>query len=309
MKYRQLINTDLTISELGLGCASYWGKKGFSEKQALKVFSTAVDNGINYFDTGHSYSAGYAEQRLGKALKSHQSNNDLVISSKAGTRMARWGRPYNDFSPTWIRESCEQSLRHLNLQQLPIFFLHGPNPEDFTDELFMELECMQRAGKIGLIGVNAFADHILELCLVQPMVQAVMLDFNVYKPQRVELIKQFKTAGKDVFVAGALAGAIYDDKFWHFQGRKSIWYWLRAWKNNPQLKIMKREMQFINKIPGLSPPQVALAYVLSHPDLSAALIGSTEPSHLRELMTVVDTEIGEELIVKIESQAQKIMSS
>ncbi len=306
MEYRSLQNADFEISEIGLGCASFWGKKSFSEKQAFEVFAKAVDSGINYFDTGHSYSGGHAETRLGKALQLQHGGNDFIVSSKAGTRMARWGRLYNDFSPAWIRQSCETSLYLLQREHLPIFFLHGPNPEDFTDELLLTLEQMQQAGMIGLVGVNAFADHILELCLQLPQIQCVMLDFNVYKPHRKTMIKRLKAAGKDVFVAGALAGAIYDQRFWRFQGRKSLWYWLRAWKNNPHLKAMKNAMQCLNQIPGVSATQAALAYVLNNADFSTALVGSTQSNHLEELMAAAKIELGGDLIKQIESQAEKI---
>ena len=306
MQFRKLQNSDLELSEIGLGCASYWGKKSFSEKQALNVFAAAIDSGINYFDTGYSYSGGYAEVRLGQALQHHQSHTDLIISSKAGTRIGRWGRLYNDFSPAWVRQSCEHSLNRLKRDHLPVFFLHGPNPEDFTDELFLTLEKMQQAGMIGMVGVNAFADHILELCLKHPQVQCVMLDFNIYKTKRKSLIRELKAAGKDVFVAGALAGAIYDQRFWRFQGRKSVWYWLRAWKNNPQLKAMKKAMQCLNQVSGLSATQVALAYVLKQTDLSAALVGSTQAKHISDLVKASQTELDENLIKTIESQAEKL---
>ena len=79
---RTLGSTDMKISEIGLGCASYWGKKFFSETQAIKVVHTALDKGINFLDTGHSYSDGNAEYRLGKALVTVTNKNDLCISRK-----------------------------------------------------------------------------------------------------------------------------------------------------------------------------------------------------------------------------------
>ncbi|MCX7554043.1 aldo/keto reductase [Marinicella sp. S1101] len=306
MKYRQLSGADLRLSLVGMGCASFWGKSNFSEKHAIEVFAAAAASGINYYDTGSSYSGGHAEQRLGRALHAHPDGKDAVISSKAGTRIGRWGKLYNDFSPAWIRQSCENSLRHLQIDHIPIFFLHGPNPEDFTAALFEELEQLQKAGKIGLIGVNAFAEPSLQSCFDFPQIQCIMLDFNIYQPQRCEMIKQFKAAGKNVFVAGALAGAIYDDRFWRFQGRKSLWYWLRAWKNNPQLKAMKKQMKFLNDSPNLTATQLALAYVLNNPDLSTALVGSTRVEHMQELLQAVDVQLEPALIKRIESQAQQL---
>ena len=111
MNKRVLGSTNIQISEIGLGCASYWGKKIFSEKQAIKVVHTALDNGINFLDTGHSYSDGNAEPRLGRALKTVTNKNDLCISSKAGTRIHSNGNLYKDFSAKWIEESCHLSIK------------------------------------------------------------------------------------------------------------------------------------------------------------------------------------------------------
>ncbi len=306
MQYRALQNSDIKLSEIGLGCASYWGKKHFSEKLAIDVVHHAIESGVNYFDTGHSYSGGFAEIRLGKALKNKINSEHLIISSKVGTRVGNFGRLYKDFSAAWIKKSCEQSLQQLQTDHLPIYFLHGPNPEDFNETTYRALEDLRQSGKIGLVGVNAFDEQIIQMAVESGEFQSVMLDFNIYKPHRLALIKQLKAAGKDVFIAGALAGAIYDQRFWRFQGIKSFWYWMRAWKNNPQLSAMKKTMQCLNDVPNLNATQVALAYVLHHSDLCTALIGSTQVSHLQELLAVTRIELDEQLIKKIESQAEKI---
>ncbi|MBL4773594.1 MAG: aldo/keto reductase [Alcanivoracaceae bacterium] len=136
MKYRQLGASTISLSEIGFGCASYWGKKNFQEKKAIELVHIAVEKGVTLFDTGHSYSNGNAELRLGKALSGISSKIDLCISTKAGTRIASNGRLYNDFSPTWIARSCQQSMVNLNIEQIGVFHLHGPNIEDLNDDLY-----------------------------------------------------------------------------------------------------------------------------------------------------------------------------
>lgn len=306
MQHRALQNSEIKLSEIGLGCASYWGKKHFSEKRAIDVVHQAIEAGVNYFDTGHSYSGGHAEIRLGKALKNKINSEHLIISSKVGTRVGNFGRLYKDFSAAWIKQSCEQSLQQLQTDHLPIYFLHGPNPEDFNSTTYQALDVLKQQGKIGLFGVNTFDDEIIQMAEQSGQFQTVMLDFNIYKPHRMALIKQLKAAGQDVFIAGALAGAIYDQRFWRFQGLKSFWYWVRAWKNNPQLSTMKKAMQCLNDVPNLNATQVALAYVLHHTEISTALIGSTQVGHLLELLAATSIDLDEGLIKKIESQAEKI---
>lgn len=159
MDKRILGSTNIEISEIGLGCASYWGKKNFSETQAIKVVHTALDNGVNFLDTGHSYSDGNAEPRLGKALKDVTNKNDMCVSSKAGTRIGENGRLYKDFSPKWIEESCHLSIKNMGLDHLPLLQLHGPQISDFTDELFEKLLKLKEEGTIDQADLFALARH------------------------------------------------------------------------------------------------------------------------------------------------------
>ena len=98
MRSRQLGQTDLRVSELGLGCASWWGRSTFDEATAIRVVHEALDLGVTLFDTGSSYSAGEAEPRLGRALRGRDTAG-LVIATKAGTYHAGGGRIARDMSP------------------------------------------------------------------------------------------------------------------------------------------------------------------------------------------------------------------
>ncbi len=301
MKYRKLFNSHLKLSEIGIGCASYWGQKHYSEKNAIDVVHHAVDQGVNFFDTGHSYSGGYAEIRLGKALRGKLSDQQLIISSKVGTRIANFGRLYKDFSGAWIKQSCEQSLRQLNTDHLPLYFLHGPNPEDFNDEVYQVLEELKQAGKVGMVGVNAFDDGIIELAVHSGQFQCIMLDFNILTPQRIQTIEALSQQGMNVVVAGAIAGGLYDHRFKQFKGMKSIWYWLRAIKNNKALMQQAKAFAFLNHQSSATAVQLALAYVLQNKLISSALIGTTSVAHLDELLQTDVKQLNADLLSQIES--------
>ncbi len=304
MRYRSLLNSDLKLSEIGLGCASYWGKKSFLESAAISVVHRAIDGGVNYFDTGHSYSGGHAEIRLGKALKSKTILNNsnaqqLIVSSKVGTRIGNYGRLIKDFTPAWIKQSCEQSLQQLQLEQLPIFFLHGPNPEDFSEEVFTILYELRQAGKIGLLGVNSFNDEIIQMAVDSKQFQCVMLDYNILSQHRANSLSELHENGLDVMVAGAIAGGLYDRRFKQFKGMKSVWYWLRAFKNNRALMNKARSFNFLNEQESASAIQLALAYVLQNQQFASALVGTTSVEHLDELLNTTHIDISPQLMSKI----------
>ncbi len=301
MKYRSLHNADARLSEIGLGCASYWAKKIFSERTAQRIVHYAVACGITVFDTGSSYANGHAEQRLGRALRGLANRDDLWISSKVGTRVGAWGRLYKDFSERGIRHSVHNSLRALGLSRLPVLFLHGPNPEDFNDTTFGVLEDLQREGLVGLVGVNTFDDEIIRLTVASGRFQCLMTDFNVLKPDRGRLISELANGGLDVFVAAALAGGLYSRSFYRLYLPKHAWYWARALaRQRPQLK-QARGLHFLNQVPGWSAAQLALAFVLENPDPVCALIGTTSETHLSELAAVSGKKAPPEIMQKIQA--------
>jgi aryl-alcohol dehydrogenase-like predicted oxidoreductase len=298
VKYKKLSNLNIQLSEVGLGCASYWGKKQFSEKQAIQVVHQALDSGINYFDTGHSYSSGNAEIRLGKAL-ANQNRSDLIISSKAGTRIGNFGRLYKDFSASWLRQSCELTLKLLNIEHLPIFFLHGPNPEDFNDETFLLIEHLKAEGKVGIVGVNTFDDHIIDLSVSSGHIQSVMLDYNLFVPHRLKTIQRLHSIGIDVIVAGGLGGGFVKKGFNRVTSFKQLWYWLRAMKNHREKLTKAKTFDYLNNQQIGSALQIALAFVIKEKVIASTLIGTTSCEHLRELIAAVDIELPESLLNKM----------
>ncbi len=304
MKYRALRNADFALSEIGLGCASYWGKKHFSESLAIDVVHQAVDSGINYFDSGHSYSGGHAEIRLGRALKNHDKFS-LIISSKAGTKVGNFGRLYKDFSVAGLRATCELSLKQLKIEHLPMFFLHGPNPEDFNDDVFALLEQLKTEGKIGICGVNSFDDHIIDLTVESKQFQCVMLDYNLFVPHRRKTINYVKSKGLDVIAAGGLGGGYIQKGFKKITSFKQLWYWLRAMKNHRHKLYQAKAFDFLNRQQVGSAVQIALAYALNIEQVSTTLIGTTSAEHLKELIQATELTLSDQLLEQINQVATR----
>ena len=155
MKYRQLGNTDLSVSEVGFGVwtvgTSWWGK--IEEPQGINLLRQAFDLGVNFFDTGDTYGEGYGEEILAKALK--QQRHDIVIGTKFGydfyTHVVREGhqeRPQK-WTPGFVRYACEQSLRRLDTDYIDLYQLHNPKMDAIEDdELFDTLDELVKEGKI-----------------------------------------------------------------------------------------------------------------------------------------------------------------
>jgi aryl-alcohol dehydrogenase-like predicted oxidoreductase len=280
MRYRPLGVTGMTVSEIGLGCASYWGKPAFDEGQAIRLVHAALEGGATFFDTGSSYALGHAEPRLGRALQGRDVSR-LVVASKAGTR-AEGGRVVRDFRPEALVASTERSLRKLGLDVLPLLNLHGPAAEDLNDEVLGALEGLKRRGLVRAVGVNSFDPALIEHVLGLPLFEAVMIDYNVLRPERRALAARAAAAGKAVLAGMPLAMGHTGLKVLKLRGPQDLWYAARGLMRHRREVMAGARFAFLDRTPGMTGAQAALAYVLEDPNVACAVTGTTRMGHLEE---------------------------
>ena len=160
MKYRQIGNSELTVSEIGLPlrplATNDYGH--VTEQDTLNLLARAFDIGFTLFDTADSYTEGYGEQVLARALG--QKRHDIVIATKVGYDFYR---PVIDpsergrsrvWTPGFIQYACEQSLRRLETDYVDLLLLHHPDPDVIShDELFGLLDDLVDAGKTRYYGI------------------------------------------------------------------------------------------------------------------------------------------------------------
>jgi aryl-alcohol dehydrogenase-like predicted oxidoreductase len=279
MLYRPLGRTGLKVSEVGFGAASWWGKPQFSEAEAIRLVHAALDGGV-FFDTGSSYSGGDAEPRLGRAFKGRVVSK-LVVASKAGT-FAAGGRIGRDFSSAAIVASAERSLRNLGLEVLPLLQLHGPAASELTDELRGGLQDLKARGLVLALGVNSFDPALIDHVIGLPDFDVVMVDYNVLRPEREPLIARAAAAGKGVLAGMALAMGHTGLQVARLRAPRDLWYAARGLLRHRREVRDGARFGFLNRLPGMTGPQAALAYVLANPDVACAVTGTTRPAHLRE---------------------------
>ena len=279
MRYRPLGRTGLTVSEIGFGAASWWGKPEFSERDAIRLVGTAVDGGVTFFDTGASYSGGHAEARLGRALRGRA--DGLVVASKAGT-FASNGRVGRDFTPSAVVASAEASLRKLGLEVLPLLQLHGPALGDLTDGLCAALADLKARGLVRALGVNSFDPAVIDHVLRLQDFDAVMIDYNVLRPEREPLIARAAAAGKAVLAGMPLAMGHTGGQVAKLRAPRDLWYAARGLLRHRGEVTAGARFGFLGRMPGMTGAQAALAYVLANPDVACAVAGTTRLAHLRD---------------------------
>lgn len=297
MRYRPLGATGLTVSELGFGCASWWGKPRFDERTAVGLVHEAIDRGVTLFDTGASYSAGEAEPRLGRALRGRDASS-LVIATKAGTYHAGGGRIGRDMSPAAIAASAERSLRTLGVEALGLLQLHGPAIAEL-DAALETLAGLKARGWVRAIGLNSFDPAVIEHAIRLAGVDVVMVDYNVLRPEREPLIARAAAAGKGVLAGMPLAMGHTRPLLQRLRGPQDVWYAARALARHRGELTRGRRFRFLHRLPDMSGSQAALAYVLANPGVSAAVFGATRPAHLRENLSASELALPDGLMARI----------
>lgn len=280
MRYRPLGTTGFQVSEIGLGCASWWGKAAFDERHATALVHEALDRGVTFFDTGASYSGGHAEPRLGRALKGRDLSH-VVVATKAGTRFDGQ-RVVRAMTPAEIRASAERSLRHLGLDTLPLLQLHGPGLEELDPPMMEALAALKRDGLVQALGVNSFDPAVIDHVSGLPLFDVVMVDYNLLRPERGPLIARAAAAGKGVLAGMALAMGHTQGQVLKIRGVRDVWYALRALKNHRTDIAKGARFGFLGRLPEMSGAQAALAWVLADENVACAVVGTTRLAHLRE---------------------------
>lgn len=293
MRYRPLGSTGLSVSELGFGCASWWGKAAFNERTALALVHEALDLGVTLFDTGSSYSAGEAEPRLGRALRGHNTGN-LILATKAGTYHAGGGRIARDMSPRAIVESTERSLRSLGVETLGLLQLHGPSIREL-DALLETLASLKARGLTRAVGLNSFDPGIIEQAVGLAEIDVVMIDYNVLRDDREPLIERAAAAGKGVLAGMPLAMGNTRSLLSRIRAPRDLWYAARALTKHRGDFVMGSRFRFLHELPEVSGSQAALAWVLANQHVSAAVFGATRLMHLRENIAASGVSLSDEV--------------
>ena len=152
MEYRYLGHSGLQVSVVGLGCNNFGGRT--DEAQSVEVVNTAIDLGINLFDTSDSYgNRGGSEEILGRALKGKR--RDVIIASKFSSPMGE-GPHWSGGSRRYIHDAVDASLRRLGTDYIDVYQYHFPDPHTPLEETLRALDDLVRDGKVRYIGNSNF---------------------------------------------------------------------------------------------------------------------------------------------------------
>ncbi|MDF2651498.1 MAG: aldo/keto reductase [Paenibacillus sp.] len=212
MRYRQLGNTELQVSEVSFGTWAIGGGWGHAnDDEALKGLHQAMDAGVNFFDTADVYGSGHAEELLAKATKGKE--DDIYVA----TKFCRAGdiHDLSTYSEESVRQYCESSLKRLNRERIDLYQIHCPPLSILKDgHVFEVLEKLKTEGKIRHYGVSVETVEEGLFSMGIPGVKALQVIYNLFRQKPAEaLFPQAKAAGVGILVRLPLASGLLTGKF------------------------------------------------------------------------------------------------
>ncbi len=314
MEYVNLGKTGLKVSRICLGMMSYgspeWNAWVLDEEHSRPFVKRALEMGINFFDTANAYSSGISEEVTGRALKDFAKREEVVIATKVYF-------PYNDkpnqggLSRKHIMRAVDDSLRRLGTDYIDLYQIHRWDYDTPIEETLEALHDVVKSGKVCYIGASSmyawqFA-QALYLADLHGWTRFVSMQnqYNlVYREQEREMNPLCIDQGVGLIPWSPLARGFLSGKYKRGEEPQSARYGsdqllsYRYFQDN-DFDVVERVVELAER-KGISPAQLALAWVLHKPGVTAPIVGATKMSHLEEAVAALEITLDAEDLAALE---------
>jgi aryl-alcohol dehydrogenase-like predicted oxidoreductase len=327
MEYRLFGRTGMRVSVLGLGCGGFGGVgsapelfgKGEDKKTAFALMDRAVEAGINYFDTADSYGGGVSETIIGAWLKERKVRDQLILSTKVGYALAE-GPHDQGLSRQHLMQAVEGSLRRLQTDHIDLYVTMEPDPKTSVSETLQTMNDLMQAGKVRHIGAsNVTAPQLresltesdrLHLHRYQSVQNGYSLLDRAIETDVLPLVAQERMAFTPF---SPTAGGLLTGKYRFGEppppgSRVEL-------RPAPYRHLMNaRTFQAIDALRagaterGVDTGALALAWVLSHPAVTSALIGPRTVEQFQPWLEAVDLHLTEDEREAVASQMERAVA-
>jgi aryl-alcohol dehydrogenase-like predicted oxidoreductase len=292
MKLRSFGQTGAEVSEIGLGTwqlgGADWGD--VDERQSLDTLASAVEGGVNFFDTADVYGLGRSEELIGKFLNA--ATGPIFVATKLG-RFPTPGWPGN-FSLESMRAHTESSLRRLGVEAIDLTQLHCVPTETLREgEVFDWLRVLRREGKIKSFGASVETNEEALICLRQEGLASLQIIFNIFRQKPVEFFDEAKSKGVALIVRLPLASGLLSGKYTkqtqfpesdhrHFNRDGQAFNVGETFAGLPFERGVELTDALKAMLPaGMTLPQMALRWVLDFDAVSVVIPGARNPRQAR----------------------------
>jgi aryl-alcohol dehydrogenase-like predicted oxidoreductase len=312
MQKKRLGNSDMEITPIGVGAWAMggggwrfaWGPQDDSE--SIAAIHAALDRGVNWIDTAAVYGLGHSEEVVGRALADYSGSRPYVF-----TKCERVWNEKGEISPSLkadsLRRECEASLRRLNVDAIDLYQIHWPDPEPDIEEAWETLARLKKEGKVRWIGVSNFTVEQLERIDKIAPITSLQPPYSAISPEVEQKILPYCAQhGIGVIVyspmkSGLLTGKMTKERAASFPAddfRRRV----PAFQE-PQLSRNLELADLMAKIGarhGRTPGEVAIAWTVRRPEVTAAIVGMRSARQVEGVIGALEFRLAPEEIAEID---------
>jgi aryl-alcohol dehydrogenase-like predicted oxidoreductase len=307
MKKRKLGSQGLVVSELGLGCmgmSQFYGPRDDAESTA--TLERAIDLGLDFFDTADVYGEGHNEELVGKVLRRHREK--VIIATKFGNQVLPEGKRAINGKQEYVRSACDASLKRLGVDHIDLYYQHRVDKNVPIEDTVGAMADLVRQGKVRYLGLSeAGAKTIRRAHAVHP-ISALQSEYSLWTRDYEEVViptlrelsigfVPFSPLGRGL-LSGTLGDLPADDM------RKKISPRFEEENLDQNRKVVARLTE-IAKEKGITPSQLALAWVLAQGDDMVPIPGTKRRKYLEENLAAASISLSPADLARIEAAAPR----
>ena len=319
MTRKKLGNSDLTLTPIGIGAwamggggwAFGWGPQ--DDAQSIAAIHAALDRGVNWIDTAAIYGLGHSEEVVARALQGRSQKTYIFTKcSLVWNEKREVGRSLKADS---IRRECESSLRRLQVDTIDLYQVHWPDPDPDIEEAWKTLAQLQKEGKVRWIAVSNFKAPQMERCRAIAPITSLQPPYSAVSPEvEDEILPYCQKHNIGVIVyspmkSGLLTGKMTRERVAHFPEddfrRKALNFQEPHLSRNLELAGLMKE---IGARYGRSAGEVAIAWTLRHPAVTAAIVGMRSAEQVTGVIGAMDFRLTDAEIQEIAEFRQGLLA-
>jgi aryl-alcohol dehydrogenase-like predicted oxidoreductase len=318
MEYVNLGHTGLKVSRICLGTMTYgstaWRPWVLGEAESRPFIKRALDLGINFFDTADMYSVGISEEVVGRALKDFTQRDLVVIATKVFNAMGE-GINQRGLSRVHIMNAVDASLRRLGTDYIDLYQIHRWDYTTPIEETMEALHDVVKSGKVRYIGASSMAawqfTKAQYLADLHGWTRFVTMQnhYNlVYREEEREMIPVCQTEGVGLIpwsplARGFLTGSRHRGSAGDTLRSTSDGFADQMYFKDSDFDVVERVIA-LAKIKDVSPAQIALAWMLHKPYITAPIIGASKMPHLEQAVQALEIKLTQDEMASLEELYQ-----
>ena len=316
---KRLGNSDMNLTPIGIGAwamggggwAFGWGPQ--DDAQSIAAIHAALDHGVNWIDTAAVYGLGHSEEVVARALAGRPTRP--YIFTKCERVWNDKGEISGSLKADSIRRECERSLTRLGIETIDLYQVHWPDPDADLEEGWQTLAQLQREGKVRWIGVSNFNSSQLERCRRISSVTSLQPPYSAISPDvETEILPYCQQNNIGVIVyspmkSGLLTGTMTRERVAAFPAddfrKRALNFQEPHLSRNLQLAELMKQ---IGSRHGRSAGEVAIAWTLRHPAVTAAIVGMRSPQQVAGVIGAMEFRLSAQEIQEVADFRKGLMA-